>query len=290
MAVIQWYPGHIAKLERQLSNLLKQIDIVVEVIDARIPNATTNPRLRQKYYQEGSVRKPLLVLINKADLGDPDVNRRWLNHLKQQQNKHLAVMLYESSTGKQKKRLVDIILQLGEDKMKTLEAKGLKRRPLRVAVVGMPNVGKSSFINSVVGRKKAQTGHKAGVTRQAQWVRIHPSIELLDTPGVIPPRLDSEEVGLLLASVNSVGEAVIQDEEVANFLVHHIDGLYPELLSKHYKLDLQEELTLSAIASHRHYVEGGGVPDLLRAAQSVLSDFRHGRFGRLTLERVQDNG
>lgn len=278
MTVIQWYPGHIAKVERQLTELLKLVDVVIEVIDARLPISTINPRLRKRY-----THKPVLLLLNKADLADPAQNKRWREHYKGEAN---AVMLYESLHGKQRKQLLDTLLRLGEEKMKALEAQGRKRRPIRVLVVGMPNVGKSTIINSIVGRKKAKTGHKAGVTRQTQWVRIHPAIELMDTPGVIPPRLDSEESGSLLASVSSVGEAAYEEEPVARFLLERIETLHPNAMREYYKLSPDQPLTLESVAENRHYVITGGEPDCLRAARSVLSEFRQGRPGRLTLEHA----
>ncbi len=280
MTIIQWYPGHIAKVERQLAELLKLVDVVIEVIDARLPVSTINPRLRKRY-----THKPVLLLLNKADLADPAQNRRWREGLRREAN---AVMLYESLQGKQRKQLLDVLLRLGEEKMKALEAQGRKRRPIRVLVVGMPNVGKSTIINSIVGRKKAKTGHKAGVTRQTQWVRIHPAIELMDTPGVIPPRLDSEESGSLLASVSSVGEAAYEEEPVAGFLMAHIEALYPNVIREYYKLSPDQPLALESVAENRHYVITGGEPDRLRAARTVLSEFRQGRLGRLTLEHAPD--
>lgn len=278
MTTIQWYPGHIAKIERQLSELLKLVDVVIEVVDARLPISTINPRLRKRY-----THKPVLLLLNKADLADPLQNKRWRRYF---QDEAPAVMLYESLQGKQRKALLDALLHLGEPKMKTLEAQGRKRRPIRVLVVGMPNVGKSTIINSIVGRKKAKTGHKAGVTRQTQWVRIHPAIELMDTPGVIPPRLDSEESGNLLASVSSVGEAAYEEEPVAQFLLEHLEVLYPKRGREYYKLSPEQPLNLESIAKSRHYVITGGEPDRLRTARTVLSEFRQGRLGRVTLEHA----
>jgi ribosome biogenesis GTPase A len=168
--------------------------------------------------------------------------------------------------------------------MKSLETKGLKRRPIRVLVVGMPNVGKSSVINNIVAQKKAKTGHKAGVTRQPQWVRIHPSLELLDSPGIIPPVLDSLATGLLLAAVNSVGEAAFDEETAAHFLIQHLEAHYPGILRSYFKIPDEAPVSLESIAVSRNYLAPGGKPDLRRATQAVLSDFRQGRMPRMTLE------
>lgn len=281
MVSIQWYPGHIAKYERKLKELLKLVDVVVEVLDARMPQATMNPRL-----QKSLKDKPKLLVLNKSDLADPAQTRLWRGLLETPDTRVLA---YETKQGGQKAQLINAIVRLGETNMKKLMAKGLKRRPVRVLIAGMPNVGKSSIINSLVSKKKVQTGHKAGVTRTHQWVRIHPEIELLDSPGIIPPFLESEEAGALLATVSSVGEAAFDDEEVSRFLAGRVEGLYPALLHKHYNIDRERDLSLENIALARNYLQGGQTPDTLRAAQALLTDFRQGRLGRMTLEHAHHN-
>lgn len=277
-AGIQWYPGHIAKYERQLGELLKLVDVVVEVLDARLPQASVNPRLESKIRH-----KPTLIILNKSDLGDPIQNKLWQRQLTG--GEHRA-MLYDAKGNQGKQQLVQHILTLGEPAMQKLEAKGRKRRPIRVLVAGMPNVGKSTLINNIVGRKKAKTGHRAGVTRETQWVRIHPEVELMDSPGVIPPILDSSEAGALLATVSSVGDAAFDDEEIARFLMERLELLYPGRLHHHFKLPPDLPLSLEAMAEARHYKLGGNQPDCLRAAQALLTDFRHARIGRITLEHA----
>ncbi len=278
MNTIQWYPGHIAKHERLLKEQLKLVDVVVEVLDARIPEATTNHRL-----EESIAHKPVILVLNKTDLADPIATKRWKTYLKKDYN---TVMTYDCSTGREKKNLIQKMITMGEPVMKKLEAQGRKRRPVRVLVAGMPNVGKSSVINNVVGKKKARTGHQAGVTRQKQWIRIHPDVELLDTPGIIPPTLDDQHSAYLLALVNSVGEAAFEDEEAAKFLMEFVPQRYPNIIRDHYNLSDDDDFSLASIAQSRHYVESGGSPDELRAAQAILSDFRHGRLGKLSLEHA----
>lgn len=276
---IQWYPGHIAKYERQLKDLLKLVDVVVEVLDARIPEASTNPRLKRQIRN-----KPTLIVLNKSDLADPKQSKAWQSILTRENQR---VMLYDAKNAQGKQHLIQHVLALGEVPMQKLEARGRKRRPIRVLVAGMPNVGKSTLINSIVGRKKAQTGHRAGVTRQTQWVRIHPDIELLDSPGVIPPQLESQEAGALLATVSSIGDAAFDEEEIARFLLERIDAHYPGLLHEVFKLAPETELSLEGIASVRHYKLSGDEPDTLRAAQAILTDFRHARLGRISLEHAK---
>lgn len=277
---IQWYPGHIAKYERKLSDLLKLVDVVVEVLDARLPLASVNRRL------EHTIRnKPTLIILNKSDLADPIQNKRWQKLLTTENQR---AMLYDAKSAQAKNQLVQNILAMGESTMQKMIARGRKRRPIRVLVAGMPNVGKSTLINSIVGRKKTKTGHRAGVTRDTQWVRIHPEIELMDSPGVIPPQLDAQEAGALLATVSSIGDAAFDEEEIARFLLETIDPLYPKNLRPYFKLDAEQPVTLETIAQARHYKLGGDQHDLLRTAQAVLTEFRHARPGRITLEHAPE--
>lgn len=276
--VVQWYPGHIAKYERHLKETLKLVDLVVEVLDARIPVATTNYRL-----QDSIRHKPKLVVLNKSDLSDTQLNKQWKSALEASEH---SVMLYSAKYAqKSKQGLLHEILRVGESVQAKMEARGRKARPVRVLIAGMPNVGKSTIINSIVKKKKSKTGHQAGVTRVTQWVRIHPQIELLDSPGIIPPQLDTPKTGLLLAITNCVGENAFDDEGIARFLVAEIEKLYPDCLTDYYGLPAGEVITLECIADIRNYKQTGGFPDILRAAQSVLHDFRQGKIGRLTLEQ-----
>lgn len=275
---IQWYPGHIAKVERELQSTLKLIDCVIELVDARIPVASWNERLSTMLRSQ----RPALLVMNKADLADPQITSRWKSHF---ETLFPAVRTFDSVSGKNKATIIESVLKLGEPVFQKLEAKGLRRRPLRVCVVGMPNVGKSTLINTLVGKSKTKTGHRAGVTRTTQWVRIHPLVELLDTPGLIPPRLDSPEVGKLLASVYSVGDNAFEEEEILPFFIEQVEQMYPGRICEMLDLPPDSPVNIETIAQRRGALLAGGKLDLKRTAQSVLKDYRHGKLGKLSLER-----
>lgn len=289
----QWYPGHIAKWDKALLQLLPKADIVAEVLDARLPYATRHPQLQQHL-----AGKKRVCLLNKSNLADPKTNKRWLAFLKTEYPE-LPVLLTDAHEGSGKAELVKVLLSLGEDIHAKQRAKGLKPAPLKIIVAGMPNVGKSSLINRLIGQKKAQTGHKAGVTREARWIRVHPQLDLLDSPGTIPPRLDSPELGHLLALVSSIGEAAYDEEAVALYFIEKLEHCYPALLERHYNWSNNMRQgdhssasplqILEAIAGSRMLLENGGRLDLKRAAALLLKDFRKGLLGRLTLEHPQGN-
>ncbi|MEM0951220.1 MAG: ribosome biogenesis GTPase YlqF [Cyanobacteria bacterium P01_H01_bin.74] len=291
--LVQWYPGHIAKYEKQLKSTLKLVDIVVEVVDARIPLSTTNKR-----FLNSAAHKLRLVVLNKSDLADPKQTAQWVNFYKSQEINALAISAKNATA--QKQQLIAALIKLGEGIQQKMLAKGRKRRVLRVLVAGMPNVGKSTLINSIVNRKKTKTGYMAGVTRATQWIRIHPQVDLLDSPGIIPPQLEETQSGVHLSVANCVGEKAFDDEKIASRLIAELSVLYPNCLHRFYNLPEQTEITLEQIARTRGYKlrtssrhsnfdtadqTDKSQLDCLRAAQSLLNDFRHGRFGRLTLEQ-----
>jgi ribosome biogenesis GTPase A len=282
---VHWYPGHIAKVERELGKHLQHCDVVVELLDARLPLATINKRLQGRYKS-----KPTIIVLNKADLADPKATEAWVNHLKKD---YLLVTTATSTKPPSVKSLAKTIIKLGEPLQARREKKGLKPRPLRALVCGLPNVGKSTLINGLVGKKKVITGHKAGVTRQPLWVRIHPQIELLDTPGVIPPQLGSPEGlwpthGMVLAMVSSVGDAAFDEQPLAQSLITHVNEAYTGCCREFYNIPDGDELSLVTIALQRNWLEKGGEPDTARTARSILTDFRQGRWGRLTLQQLSD--
>ena len=277
---IQWYPGHIAKAERQLKEQLKLVDVVVEVLDARIPQSS-------RYDTADSLfnGKPRLILMNKSDLTDNAELSKWIALIKKQSE--FPVFKFSAKFSKNNE-IISKIIELGKPKIEALMAKGLLKRPVRVMVAGLPNVGKSSIINNLTKTSKTKTGAKAGVTRQQQWVRINPEIELLDTPGIIPMKLDNQERAQKLAFVNSVSENAYSAEIAANELLFLLSEKYKKEVYEYYKLEPDKELNLENIAISRNWVKSGAAPDIERTSQYVLKDFRDGKTGKFILDNLND--
>jgi len=277
---INWYPGHIAKAERELKEKLSLVDVVVEVIDARIP-------LSSKYI--GIERligsKPHVIVMNKSDLSDMQESKKWKDFLSKNSN----VLLTSANSNRDISNIISAVIEAGKDTIAKLTAKGLLPRAVRVMIIGLPNVGKSSIINKLIGKKKAKTGAKAGITRQQQWVRINPRVELLDTPDIIPMKLENQDAAYKLAMVNSVGEATYDTVDVAKVLINLLKDKYPELTTTYYKIDSIENLDLEHIARSRNLLVLGGEVDINRCAALVLSDFRHGKIGKITLDTLLNN-
>jgi ribosome biogenesis GTPase A len=277
---VQWYPGHIAKWDRELLDALKKVDVVVEVLDARMPLLSRHPELNHRLD-----RKPIITVLNKAELADPAITEAWQTWFKRFGCG--ATVLFDAHEGaKYRNKLIQTIVNAGAEAVEKWQAKGLKARPVRVMVVGMPNVGKSSIINCLVGKKKVQTGHKAGVTRTSQWIRIHSQVDLLDSPGIIPPKLESDEQGHWLALVSSLGEAAFDEEIVALFVLQALQQRYPQEFRHHlgFALDNTDPWTLEQLGVQKLLLKQGGVPDAKRAAQLLLRELRHGSLGKLSFE------
>lgn len=271
---IHWYPGHIAKAERQLKEKLSLVDVIIEVRDARIPLSSSYTNI-EKLLGE----KPRLLLLNKADLVDKNELKTWVSYLKETTG--CPVIVTEAKGSKDLSRVVNSAIELSEPKIQALMAKGLLRRPARAMVVGMPNVGKSSVINKLTKSSKTKIGAKAGVTRQQQWVRINPKLELLDTPGIIPTRQDDQMQATKLAFVSSVSENAYSPEPVAKTLLEMLSD--NQNVKDYYKV---EELTLENIAFERKWIIRGESPDTERTAIYVLKDFREGRLGLFILDEI----
>ena len=273
---IHWYPGHIAKAERQLKEKLNLVDVIIEVRDARIPLSSNYTNIEKLLGD-----KPRLLLLNKADLVDKNELAKWCEYLKETTN--CPVIVTEAKGNNELSAVVKTAVELAEPKIQALMAKGLLRRPARAMVVGMPNVGKSSVINKLTKSSKTKIGAKAGVTRQQQWVRINPKLDLLDTPGIIPTRQDDQTQATKLAFVSSVSENAYSPEPVAKALLEMLGGKYINELKTHYNT---EELTLEAIAINRNWIIRGDNPDTERTAIYVLKDFREGRLGKIILDEL----
>lgn len=271
---IHWYPGHIAKAERQLKEKLNLVDVIIEVRDARIPLSSSYANIKKLLGE-----KPRLLLLNKADLVDKNELKKWVEYLKE--TTQCPVIVTEAKGNKDLNQVVKSAIELSEPKIQALMAKGLLRRPARAMVVGMPNVGKSSVINKLTKSSKTKIGAKAGVTRQQQWVRINPKLELLDTPGIIPTKQDDQIQAVKLAFVSSVSENAYSPEPVAAELLKMLSD--NQTVKDYYKVD---ELTLENIASERKWIIRGEFPDTERTAIYVLKDFREGRLGLFILDEM----
>lgn len=273
---IHWYPGHIAKAERKLKEQLSLVDAVIEVVDARLPESSMYDNIT------GLLKdKPRLILLNKSDLTDKNELKKWISSLEEKYN--APIFLSDAKNPKDLNKIVKKAVELSEPRIQAIMKKGLLRRPARVMVVGMPNVGKSSIINKLTRSSKTKTGAKAGVTRQQQWVRINPQLDLLDTPGIIPMRQDDQNAALKLAFVNGVSENAYSNEPVAQDLLDMLDEKYSSVIRAYYGIE-EDELTLDNIALKRNWIISGGSPDVTRTAAYVLRDFREGKIGKFILD------
>lgn len=275
MAHIHWYPGHIAKAEKKLKELVNLVDVVIEVLDARIPESSVYPDIKKLLGE-----KPRLIVLNKSDLADETKLKNWIDFYKKQTG--FPVIASCASKNNDISIIVNKVIELAKPKIDKLVAKGLLPRPARVVVVGMPNVGKSSIINKLIKKGKTKVGAKAGVTRQQQWVRVNPKIDLLDTPGIIPLKQEDQFKAGKLAMVNSVSENAYENEEVARELLEILKTKYPQAVKDYYNID--EDFSLEAIALSRNWIVKNSQPDTVRTAVMVLTDFRAGRIGKFILD------
>lgn len=285
---INWYPGHMAKAKRMLEEDLKLIDVVVEIVDARAPSACRNPDFEALF--KNKIR---VMLLNKSDLSDKSANREWIEHFRRQ---GISVMEYVSINSSARKNAVSFIEKAGEPVLKKYRDKGVSKT-LRAMVVGIPNVGKSTFINKLAGVTRAQVGDKPGVTRGKQWVKISPYLELMDTPGLLWGKLEDQESARHLAYIGSIRDDVLDFEKIAGLMLVDLDKLCPEALVKRYpKLALVEErdsveAMLEGVARSRGFILSGGVYDTERAARIVLDEFRAGKIAKVSFERPEtDDG
>lgn len=276
---IQWFPGHMTKTGRVIEKCLPLVDAVVEITDARIPMSSKNPNLARMI-----AGKPRLVILNKCDAADPEATSKWLDWYKKQGIRAIAA---DCRTGKGLKSVIPEVKILLADQIKKFEAKGMKGRILHLMVVGVPNVGKSSFINKMAGQNKAKVEDRPGVTREKQWVKLNSDVELLDMPGVLWPKFEDMSVGEKLAFTGAVKDDVVDIEALACRLLAMLAEKYPERLKERYKLTSLEgdgwEL-LQAVGRKRGMLISGGEVNTERAAITVLDEFRSGKLGRITLE------
>ncbi len=276
---IHWYPGHIAKAERKLKEQLSLVDAVIEVLDARIP-------LSSRYNNISGLlnSKPRFLLINKSDLVDKNELDKFVKYLHSELG--VTVIPTSAKSNKDLNIIIKEAIRLSEPRIQALMAKGLLRRPARIMVVGLPNVGKSSIINKLTRSSKTKVGAKAGVTRQQQWVRINPQLELLDTPGIIPMKQEDQEIAKKLAFVNSVSENAYSNEIVAQELLNILDDNQQKIFREFYKLPEDLELNIDNISIERNWLLTGGSTDRERTSVYILRDFREGKIGKFILDKL----
>lgn len=280
LPIIQWYPGHMKKARELVEENLKLVDVVVELLDARIPAASANPMLREIIGD-----KPRVVALNKKDLADEKMTKRWLEHFRDEK---LPAVALDSVTGKGMRELLSLIEKAAKYRTEKLVSKGVAARKARVMVLGIPNVGKSSLINRLAGAAKAKTADKPGVTRAKQWIRIGADVDLLDTPGILWPKFEDPEVGLRLAFTGAVNDEIYDMENVAHLLLAALRRDHPERLQERFKFkeELPEttEALMDAIGQKRGCLLKGGRIDLEKVQHILLSEFRMGKFGKISLD------
>ena len=275
----QWYPGHMTKAKRQMQEDIKLIDLVIEVIDARCPVSSRNPDINS--LANGKLR---LVLLNKSDLADKSANQKWIAYFKEQ---GFYCVELDSRDRKNMKGVQATLDEVCAAKFERDRKRGIKNRPVRAMVVGIPNVGKSTFINSFAGRAVAKTGNKPGVTKGKQWIKLNKSVELLDTPGILWPKFEDNTVGLHLAFIGSINDAIVETRELALELVDFLKESYPGAMSARYDVDeaVVNHQIITDIAAKRNFVKKGSELDYDKAAAVLIDEFRNGSLGNISLER-----
>ena len=276
---IQWYPGHMTKAKRAMKEDVKLVDLVIELVDARAPLASRNPDIDSLAAGKGRV-----ILLNKADLASEKANAAWITYFESQ---GFQVMKIDARAKATLKQLNALIQEACKEKIERDRRRGILNRPVRAMVVGIPNVGKSTFINSFAGKAAAKTGNKPGVTKGNQWIRLNKQVELLDTPGILWPKFEDQRVGLLLAFLGSINDEILEKDELASELADYLRNITPGLLKERYGIEEDGKKPyelLDEIAAARACLTKGGVNDLTKAARLLLDEFRGGKLGRITLE------
>lgn len=284
---VQWYPGHMAKAKRMMQENIKLIDVIIELVDARIPISSKNPDIDTL-----AGNKSRVLLLNKYDMADPKYNELWKNHFEE---KGYYTALINSRNGHGVKEVKDIVYKACQAKIERDRRRGIINRPVRAMVVGIPNVGKSTFINSFVGKATTKTGNKPGVTKGKQWIRLSNKIELLDTPGILWPKFEDPAAGMRLAYIGSINDDILQMTELSLELILFLNKYYPNTIKERFDIEVPDNLeeikdcvsTLEQIALKRSCIMKGGEADLEKAAQILLDDFRSVRLGKITLEFPQ---
>ena len=279
---IQWYPGHMVKTKKEIVSNLKLVDLVIEILDARIPISSKNPDLDALLND-----KPRLVILNKSDLADERSTKQWINYFK---GRNIQCLDVDSTSGKNFRNIYSTIKLILKEKIDKKIERGIKNYTIRAMVVGIPNVGKSSFINKISKKSNAKTGDKPGVTRRKQWIKVNGEFELLDTPGVLWPKFDDDKVALHLTYTRAIKDEILDNVEIALKFISEISQISPSSLTGRYGIELKESPyeNLSEIGRKRGCIVKGGEIDTERTAYMILDDFRSGKLGRLTLELPEE--
>ncbi|UTR10885.1 ribosome biogenesis GTPase YlqF [Evansella sp. LMS18] len=281
---IQWYPGHMAKARRQAQEKLKLIDVVIELVDARIPLSSRNPVI-----DELAKGKPRLMLLNKSDLADPALTEKWVNYF---EGKGFSVLKIDAQKGTGVKSVPEEVQLLAKPLTDKMRAKGMNPRAVRALILGIPNVGKSTIINRLANKRIAKIGDKPGVTKAQQWIKVGKEMELLDTPGILWPKFEDQAVGYRLALTGAIKEEIVDLQDLSVFLLRFLKEEYPGRLKERYKLDdIPDDVVelFDEIGKKRGALMGGGMVDYDRVAEILFREFRSGTMGRITMERPPVN-
>ncbi len=278
----QWYPGHMTQAKRQMQEDLKLIDLVIELVDARIPFSSRNPDI-----DELGKNKARLILMNKADLADPGKTEIWSNYFK---SRGCFVVCIDARSKKGMKAIQNEIMEACREKIERDLRRGIKNRPVRAMVVGIPNVGKSTFINTYAGKACAKTGNKPGVTKGKQWIRLNKNVELLDTPGILWPKFEDQKVGLHLALIGSIKDEILNIDEMSLALIKLLMRDDPRAVAARYELEEETDAVeiLKSVAKNRGCLKKGEELDYSKAAALIIDEFRSGKIGRFNLELPED--
>ncbi len=291
--IVQWYPGHMNKARKMMEEDIKLVDMVIEVLDARAPIASRNPDIKKL-----SRGKPDLILLNKADLADERASKEWKKYFEDEKTR---VVFLNSKNKEGLREVLPAVKELTREKTERDLKRGIKNQPVRAMVVGIPNVGKSTFINAFAGKNIAKTGNKPGVTKGKQWIKLSKDLELLDTPGILWPKFEDQEIGKKLAYLGSINDEILVTEELAGALLLYLFENYADLLKERFDITAEDVLTeseeqfstkesrmLDRIAIKRGILKPGGVPDYFKTSGMVLDEFRNGKIGKITLERPNE--
>lgn len=276
---IQWFPGHMAKAKREVEQKLKLVDLVIELVDARAPRSSENPMLQQVIQN-----KPRLVVLMKSDLADPQATAKWLQVYDTINQSAIAI---NSNNKEDIQTIIHRVREIGQEKMDKLKKKGIRPRPIRAMIVGIPNVGKSTLINRLANKRIAKIGDRPGITKQQSWIKVKNSFELLDTPGILWPKFEDQMVGVRLAAIGTIKDQLVSLQDIAVFVIQYLQSHYPEHIYKRYQISSSETEILAiftTIGKKRGALESGGHVNMDKVAEIIIQDLRSGKLGRITLE------